>query len=84
MNDYSEKDCPCQKSLDEAEMQFTDVSRPKLTYTVYLAVLTVAHALDDLHTCIPSKGPFENGSCSKINNFKTWQVCYYANCTLHF
>ncbi|XP_043922286.1 extracellular calcium-sensing receptor-like [Protopterus annectens] len=51
--------------------------RMDIFYRTYNAVYAFAHALHNLHTCIPTEGPFVNGSCSKLMNFIRWQLFHY-------
>uniref|UniRef100_A0A8C4QQQ6 G-protein coupled receptors family 3 profile domain-containing protein n=1 Tax=Eptatretus burgeri TaxID=7764 RepID=A0A8C4QQQ6_EPTBU len=57
--------------------EFTDVSHMRVTYHTYTATYAVAHALHDLHRCVPNLSPLNNGTCAKITNFKSWQLLYY-------
>ncbi|XP_030042290.1 extracellular calcium-sensing receptor-like [Microcaecilia unicolor] len=53
------------------------------TYNVYNAVYTIAQALNDLSSCQHGRGPFLNGTCTKINDFKPWQLFHYVK-HVHF
>ncbi|XP_053319870.1 extracellular calcium-sensing receptor-like [Spea bombifrons] len=37
----------------------------------------VARALEDLKNCKDGEGPFREGLCANIENFKPWQLLYY-------
>ncbi|XP_029435587.1 extracellular calcium-sensing receptor-like [Rhinatrema bivittatum] len=54
-----------------------------ISYNVYNAVYSVAHALQDMHSCVLGKGPFVNHTCADIWNFKPWQLLYYMK-KVHF
>ncbi|XP_078524891.1 vomeronasal type-2 receptor 1-like [Lissotriton helveticus] len=52
-----------------------DIAHPdfRLTYNIYNAVYIVAKALQDMHACIPGKGPLYNNTCASLWNFSPWQ-----------
>ncbi|XP_029435566.1 extracellular calcium-sensing receptor-like [Rhinatrema bivittatum] len=54
-----------------------------ISYNMYNAVYSVAHALRDMHSCVPGEGPFINSTCANIWNFKPWQLLYYLK-KIHF
>ena len=70
----SNRPCSGHESLNNMYSPFTDISQLRHAYNTYVAVYTVAHALNDLQNCVPSRGPFENRSCTGITNFEHWQV----------
>ncbi|XP_036599316.1 extracellular calcium-sensing receptor-like [Trichosurus vulpecula] len=47
------------------------------TYGAYVAVYSIAHALQDLISCDVREGPFGNGTCAEIWDFQPWQLLYY-------
>uniref|UniRef100_A0A8C5PDQ5 G-protein coupled receptors family 3 profile domain-containing protein n=1 Tax=Leptobrachium leishanense TaxID=445787 RepID=A0A8C5PDQ5_9ANUR len=47
------------------------------TFNLYMAIHMVAKALHDMWTCQEHNGPFTNGSCADIEDFKPWQLSYY-------
>ncbi|XP_064419107.1 vomeronasal type-2 receptor 1-like [Latimeria chalumnae] len=67
------KFCTGRENLDELNIPYLDMSELRVEYNVYNAVYAVAHALHDLYTCEPGKGPFSNGSCANIHDFEPWQ-----------
>ncbi|XP_029435592.1 extracellular calcium-sensing receptor-like [Rhinatrema bivittatum] len=48
-----------------------------ISYNIYNAAYSVAHALWDMHSCVPGEGPFTNSACANIWNFKPWQLLHY-------
>uniref|UniRef100_UPI00358E6E3C extracellular calcium-sensing receptor-like n=1 Tax=Myxine glutinosa TaxID=7769 RepID=UPI00358E6E3C len=76
--EYNEKQlCTGHEQLVHANTVLTDVSELRATYNSYIAVYTVAHALQDLHMCTPGFGPFTNASCATIFYYKPWQLLFY-------
>ncbi|XP_069816422.1 vomeronasal type-2 receptor 26-like [Dendropsophus ebraccatus] len=67
------KECTGQESLEGIRNNFNDVSSLRASYNVYLAVHAVAKALSDLGKCKKGDGPFPNGTCADIDNFRPWQ-----------
>ncbi|XP_078496095.1 extracellular calcium-sensing receptor-like [Lissotriton helveticus] len=49
-----------------------------LTYHIYLAVYALARALQDLISCTPGRGPFQNSSCAELSHLKLWQMLPYV------
>ncbi|XP_069816400.1 extracellular calcium-sensing receptor-like [Dendropsophus ebraccatus] len=71
------KECTGQESLEGIRNNFNDVSSLRASYNVYLAVHAVAKALSDLGKCKKGDGPFPNGTCADIVNFRPWQLLHY-------
>ncbi|XP_069816341.1 extracellular calcium-sensing receptor-like [Dendropsophus ebraccatus] len=71
------KECTGHESLASIQSNFNDVSTVRATYNVYTAVHMVAKALSDLGKCKKGDGPFPNGTCADIENFKPWQLLHY-------
>ncbi|XP_056425692.1 extracellular calcium-sensing receptor-like [Hyla sarda] len=77
ISNSSIKECTGQESLGTIQNSYTDVSSLRVTYNVYTAVHVIAKALHDLGKCRKGDGPFLNGSCADIENFKPWQLLHY-------
>ena len=68
------KPCTGSEYLEQIKTPLTEVSHIDFAYNTYMAVYAIAYALQDLRSCLPGHGPFENGSCAFVNNFSSWQV----------
>ncbi|XP_043932265.1 extracellular calcium-sensing receptor-like [Protopterus annectens] len=75
--DATAKLCTGTETLETLKNPYTDVSDLRVTCNVYNAVYAAAHALYDLSVCIPGQGPFYNGTCANIHDYKPWQLLYY-------
>uniref|UniRef100_A0A8C2PY91 G-protein coupled receptors family 3 profile domain-containing protein n=1 Tax=Cyprinus carpio TaxID=7962 RepID=A0A8C2PY91_CYPCA len=82
---FAENWPPCNgsESLDNVYTLYSDVSQLRVSYNVYKAVYLIAHALHDMTTCEPGKGPFQNGTCGSLYPVLPWQLLYYLKQT-HF
>ncbi|XP_036392195.1 extracellular calcium-sensing receptor-like [Megalops cyprinoides] len=69
--------CTGQESLEGKETAYSDVSNLRHSYNVYKAVYALAHALNDLLSCEPGKGPFPGHSCAELRTLKPWQLVHY-------
>nr|XP_021328978.1 extracellular calcium-sensing receptor isoform X1 [Danio rerio] len=77
--------CNGSENLDNVYTTYSDVSQLRVSYNVYKAVYLIAHALHDMSTCVPGKGPFQNGTCGSLYQIQPWQLLYYmkqANFTI--
>ncbi|CAM4579253.1 unnamed protein product [Leuciscus chuanchicus] len=75
--------CNGSESLDDVYTPYSDVSQLRVSYNVYKAVYLIAHALHDMSTCVPGKGPFQNGTCGSLYQILPWQLLHYMKQT-HF
>ncbi|NXG49407.1 CASR protein, partial [Psilopogon haemacephalus] len=66
--------CTGDENITSVETPYMDYTHLRISYNVYLAVYSIAHALQDIYTCIPGKGLFTNGSCADIKKVEAWQV----------
>ncbi|XP_069463314.1 extracellular calcium-sensing receptor-like [Ambystoma mexicanum] len=57
---------------------YPDIDDLRVTYNVYKSAYAVAHALHALLTCHPGNGPFAEGSCASLCNYKPWQLAHYV------
>ncbi|XP_075794481.1 vomeronasal type-2 receptor 1-like [Pelodiscus sinensis] len=69
--------CTGKEKLEDIKNTYLDVSELRITYNIYKAVFTVAHALNNLDTCVEGNGPFPKKSCAIIDDFEPWQLMYY-------
>ncbi|KFW79851.1 Extracellular calcium-sensing receptor, partial [Manacus vitellinus] len=66
--------CTGNENITSVETPYLDYTHLRISYNVYLAVYSIAHALQDIYTCTPGKGLFTNGSCADIKKVEAWQV----------
>ncbi|KGL87125.1 Extracellular calcium-sensing receptor, partial [Charadrius vociferus] len=66
--------CTGDENITSVETPYMDYTHLRISYNVYLAVYSIAHALQDIYTCTPGKGLFTNGSCADIKKVEAWQV----------
>nr|XP_006135807.2 extracellular calcium-sensing receptor [Pelodiscus sinensis] len=66
--------CTGEENITNVETPYMDYTHLRISYNVYLAVYSIAHALQDIFTCTPGKGLFTNGSCADIKKVEAWQV----------
>uniref|UniRef100_A0A8C3YV59 Extracellular calcium-sensing receptor n=1 Tax=Catagonus wagneri TaxID=51154 RepID=A0A8C3YV59_9CETA len=72
--------CTGDENISSVETPYMDYTHLRISYNVYLAVYSIAHALQDIYTCIPGRGLFTNGSCADIKKVEAWQVPF-SNCS---
>ncbi|XP_039602177.1 extracellular calcium-sensing receptor [Polypterus senegalus] len=66
--------CTGEENITSVETPYLDYTHLRISYNVYVAVYSIAHALQDILTCTPGKGLFINGSCADIKKVEAWQV----------
>ncbi|XP_074857250.1 extracellular calcium-sensing receptor isoform X1 [Carettochelys insculpta] len=66
--------CTGEENITSVETPYMDYTHLRISYNVYLAVYSIAHALQDIYTCSPGQGLFTNGSCADIKKVEAWQV----------
>ncbi|XP_078525106.1 extracellular calcium-sensing receptor-like [Lissotriton helveticus] len=82
--DYQRKPlCTGSEDLLGLKPNILDVNNFRLTNNVYNAIYATAHALHNLLSCRPGKGPFLNGTCANIHHFRPWQLLHYLK-KVHF
>ncbi|KAG2462794.1 CASR protein, partial [Polypterus senegalus] len=74
------KKCTGLESLEGTDTAYSDVSNSRISYNIYKAVYSLAHALHNLMACEHGKGPFENKSCANIASLQPWQ-CPQSICS---
>ncbi|XP_029437578.1 extracellular calcium-sensing receptor-like [Rhinatrema bivittatum] len=75
--------CTGSEKLEEFKGRIPREFDTTISYNIYNAVYSVAHALHDMHSCVPGQGPFSNNMCSDFWNFKPWQLLHYMK-KVHF
>ncbi|KAK2494738.1 hypothetical protein MC885_010257, partial [Smutsia gigantea] len=72
--------CTGEENISSVETPYMDYTHLRISYNVYLAVYSIAHALQDIYTCLPGKGLFTNGSCADIKKVEAWQRVTFDEC----
>ncbi|XP_069072176.1 extracellular calcium-sensing receptor-like [Pleurodeles waltl] len=62
---------------------YYDATNLRITFNTYMAVYAFANALQNLISCEQGKGPFIDGTCADLVDFKPWQVLHYVK-NVHF
>lgn len=81
VSSYASKPCSGTETLEEVQNHFTDTSKLRVTYNVYLAVYVAAHALHSLLSCpyTDSISENENSTCSFPTDIKPIEVSNIAS-----
>uniref|UniRef100_A0A3B3T2I2 Extracellular calcium-sensing receptor n=1 Tax=Paramormyrops kingsleyae TaxID=1676925 RepID=A0A3B3T2I2_9TELE len=66
--------CTGEEDITSVETPYLDYTHLRISYNVYVAVYSIAQALQDILTCTPGNGPFTNNSCADIKKVEAWQV----------
>ncbi|KAJ1079818.1 hypothetical protein NDU88_000051 [Pleurodeles waltl] len=75
--------CTGSENLLGLKSYVLEVNNFRLTNNVYNAIYATTHALHNLLSCLPGKGPFVNGTCATIHDFRPWQLLHYLR-KVHF
>ncbi|XP_029435594.1 extracellular calcium-sensing receptor-like [Rhinatrema bivittatum] len=75
--------CTGAEKLQEFRGQIPREFDTSISYNIYNAVYSIAHALWDMSTCVPGEGPFTNRTCANSHTFKPWQLLHYLK-KVHF
>ncbi|KAK2879580.1 hypothetical protein Q8A73_023392 [Channa argus] len=66
--------CTGEEDITSVETPYLDYTHLRIAYNVYVAVYSIAQALQDILTCTPGHGLFANNSCADIKKMEAWQV----------
>ncbi|KAM6961471.1 extracellular calcium-sensing receptor-like [Aplochiton taeniatus] len=72
-----QRQCEGSEFIVVGESLFADVSQLRATYNVYKAVYAVANAIQDMLSCRPGEGPFNNGQCADVRRLQPSQILHY-------
>uniref|UniRef100_A0A3Q1H5I7 Extracellular calcium-sensing receptor n=1 Tax=Acanthochromis polyacanthus TaxID=80966 RepID=A0A3Q1H5I7_9TELE len=72
--------CTGEEDITSVETPYLDYTHLRISYNVYVAVYSIAQALQDILTCTPGHGLFANNSCADIKKMEAWQVPF-SNCS---
>ncbi|XP_029435595.1 extracellular calcium-sensing receptor-like [Rhinatrema bivittatum] len=75
--------CTGNEKLEEFKSQTSIEYDNRISYNVYNAIYSVAHALENMISCVTEEGPFTNRTCADIRDFKPWQLLHYMR-KVHF
>lgn len=66
--------CTGEEDITSVETPYLDLKHLRISYNVYVAVYSIAQALQDILSCTPGHGLFANNSCADIKKMEAWQV----------
>ncbi|XP_029435563.1 extracellular calcium-sensing receptor-like [Rhinatrema bivittatum] len=75
--------CTGAEQLENLKSPNSNETDLRISLNIYNAVYSVAHALQDMNSCVPGKGPFANNTCANFQHFKPWQLLHYMK-KVHF
>ncbi|XP_043911522.1 extracellular calcium-sensing receptor-like [Protopterus annectens] len=70
--------CTGEELIEDHITALFELNDLSYTYHTFIAVYALAHALDNLASCTPGKGPFANQSCATVHDVQPWQVLHYV------
>ncbi|XP_043938161.1 vomeronasal type-2 receptor 26-like [Protopterus annectens] len=66
--------CTGQENLHNVDDSLYNAHSFRYTYNTYNALYAFAYALHELLSCLPGKGPFENGTCATSMHLQPWKI----------
>ncbi|XP_056267623.1 extracellular calcium-sensing receptor [Pseudoliparis swirei] len=66
--------CTGEEDITSVETPYLDYTHFRISYNVYVAVYSIAQALQDILTCTAGYGLFANNSCADIKTMEAWQA----------
>ncbi|XP_067363907.1 extracellular calcium-sensing receptor-like [Channa argus] len=69
--------CSGSEDIETGKSVYADVSQLRITYNVYKAVYAIAHAIKEMLSCEPGKGPFSEGQCPDVQKLQPVQIAHY-------
>ncbi|XP_014913701.1 extracellular calcium-sensing receptor-like isoform X1 [Poecilia latipinna] len=69
--------CSGREDLNSVTTDLLNVSELRPEYNIYKAVYALAHALNDMLSCVPGRGPFSGNTCASLQTLELWQLMHY-------
>ncbi|XP_069072140.1 extracellular calcium-sensing receptor-like [Pleurodeles waltl] len=69
--------CTGEEKLQIFKTKFQNEPDARIFYIIYNAVYAVAHALNNMLSCVPGNGSFLFETCGNLGDFKAWQLLHY-------
>lgn len=73
--------CTGEEDITSVETPYLDHTQLRISYNVYVAVYSIAQALQDILLCTPGHGLFANNSCADFKKMEAWQVNIQSSTT---